>query len=263
MKRRYAIAKALKSFVYSRTIYGSAVILLLWYVLHLAVNSNIIPSPYATAVEFIRLIQGDMLIHVLYSLMRILAAVSISMIFGVTLGLLTGMNKAADFIISPIAYILYPLPKIAFLPVFMILFGLGDITKIILITTIIFFQIMLATRDGVKEIPTELAFSVKSLGLSRKQTYIHLVFPSVLPKIISALRVSIGISIAALFFSENFATRFGIGYFIMNCWIMADYVQMFAGILALSIMGTVLFKCIDLLEKKLCPWIFLNSSWHS
>jgi NitT/TauT family transport system permease protein len=82
----------------------------------------------------------------------------------------------------------------------------------------------------------------------------------VLPKIISALRISIGISIAALFFSENFATRFGIGYFIMNCWIMADYVQMFAGILTLSIMGTVIFKIIDLLEKILCPWIFLNDA---
>jgi NitT/TauT family transport system permease protein len=260
MKRRYSIAKALKTFAYGRTIYGAAVILLLWYILHLTVNSNIIPSPYVTAVEFIRLIRGDMLLHVLYSFMRILAAVSISMILGVSLGLLSGMSKAADFIISPIAYILYPLPKIAFLPVFMILFGLGDITKIILITTIIFFQIMLATRDGVKEIPTELAFSVRSLGLNRQQTYIYLVFPSVLPKIISALRVSIGISIAALFFSENFATRFGIGYFIMNCWIMADYVRMFAGILTLSIMGAVIFKVIDLAEKALCPWIFLNEA---
>jgi NitT/TauT family transport system permease protein len=244
----------------SRTLYGLAAILLVWYILHIVIKSSIIPSPYATVAEFIRLIRGDMLLHVLYSFMRILTAVSISMVLGVSLGLLTGMSKAADFIISPIAYVLYPLPKIAFLPVFMILFGLGDITKIILITTIIFFQIMLATRDGVREIPKELAFSVRSLGLNRWQTYLHLVFPAVLPKIISALRISIGISIAALFFSENFATRYGIGYFIMNCWIMADYVGMFAGILMLSIMGALIFKGIDAAEKALCPWIFINEA---
>jgi NitT/TauT family transport system permease protein len=243
-----------------RTIYGLTVIVLIWYILHLVIRSNIIPSPYTTVVEFMRLAREGMLRHVLYSFLRIFAAISVSMILGVTLGLLAGTNKTADAIVSPIAYILYPLPKIAFLPVFMILFGLGDITKIILITTIIFFQIMLAARDGVKEIPAELAFSMRSLGLDRQQTYIHLVLPSVLPKIISALRVSIGISIAALFFSENFATQYGIGYFIMNCWIMADYVRMFAGILMLSIMGAILFKLTDLAEKALCPWIFIKDN---
>jgi len=260
MKRRHEVPGLLKSFAYSKTVYGAAVILLLWYILHLTIKSRIIPGPYETVAEFIRLIQDDLLLHVLYSFLRILAAITISMILGVPLGLLTGMSKKADDVISPVAYVLYPLPKIAFLPVFMILFGLGDLAKIILITTIIFFQIMLAARDGVKEIPAELTLSVKSLGLNRHHTYIHLVLPSVLPKIISALRVSIGISIAALFFSENFATRYGVGYFIMNCWIMADYVQMFAGILALSIMGAAIFKVIDLAEKGICPWIYLNNS---
>ncbi len=70
--------------------------------------------------------------------------------------------------------------------------------------------------------------------------------------------MSIGVSIATLFFSENFATTYGIGYFIMNCWVMADYVQMFAGILAMSLMGVLLFKAIDFMEKKLCPWLFLG-----
>jgi NitT/TauT family transport system permease protein len=142
----------------------------------------------------------------------------------------------------------------------MILFGLGNSSKIILIITIILFQIILAARDGVKEIPVELYYSVRSLGLSQRQTYMDLVVPAVLPKILSALRVSIGVSIAVLFFGENFATTYGIGYFIMNCWVMVDYVQMFAGILALSIMGMLIFKLIDLLERKLCPWVFLHEN---
>jgi NitT/TauT family transport system permease protein len=228
--------------------------------MHLALKSNIIPGPYETIVAFVQLIQGDLLLHVFTSLFRITAAVVISMSIGVPLGLWIGLKKQADAVISPIVYILYPIPKIAFLPVFMILFGLGNSSKIILIITIILFQIILAARDGVKEIPVELYYSVRSLGLSQRQTYMDLVVPAVLPKILSALRVSIGVSIAVLFFGENFATTYGIGYFIMNCWIMVDYVQMFAGILALSIMGMLIFKLIDLLERKLCPWVFLHET---
>ena len=117
---------------------------------------------------------------------------------------------------------------------------------------------MLTVRDGVKEIPGDLHDSVRTLGLSSWQTYKHLVFPAVLPKILSALRVSIGVSIATLFFSENFATTYGIGYFIMNCWVMVDYVQMFAGIFGMSLMGILFFKGIDFMERKLCPWGFLE-----
>lgn len=85
-------------------------------------------------------------------------------------------------------------------------------------------------------------------------TITKVILPSIAPKIFSALRVSIGIAISALFFSKNYATKYGIEYFIMNSWSMVDYKGMFAGIIALSIMSLVIFKIIDLLEKKICPW---------
>ena len=66
--------------------------------------------------------------------------------------------------------------------------------------------------------------------------------------------------ISVLFFAENFATSYGIGYFIMNSWIMVDYVQMFAGILALSLMGILIFKMVDILERKVCTWVFIHKS---
>lgn len=250
--------KTVNKFFRNKTLHGTCMVLAAWLILHLSVKSNIIPGPYETAATFVKLIPGPLLPHVLTSLFRITAAVLISTVIGIPTGICMGLNKKADNILSPVAYILYPIPKIAFLPLFMLLFGLGNSSKIILMITIIIFQIILSVRDGVREIPPELGDSVKSLGLNRRQIYINLVLPAVLPKIISALRVSIGISIATLFFGENFATTYGIGYFIMNCWVMADYVRMFAGILALSIMGILIFKAIDLLEKRLCPWMFIN-----
>ncbi|WP_242875988.1 ABC transporter permease [Cellulosilyticum sp. I15G10I2] len=210
--------------------------------------------------RFMVLLPNTLSLHLLGSLLRILTAVTLSLLLGVPLGLLTGTSKKADAVISPIIYILYPLPKIAFLPIFMILFGIGDASKIILIVTIIIFQILLAVRDGVKEIPQELFYSVSSLGVSPLGMYQHLILPAVVPRLISGLRISIGISISALFFAENFATTYGIGYYIMNAWTMVDYLDMFCGILALSLLGFFLLSTLDALEKGLCPWLFAKSA---
>lgn len=250
------MSKIIKKIYCNKTLVGSLIVLVLWYLLHHLVNSNIIPEPYETIITFGKLmLSGNLFSHIMVSLFRIITAIIISLGIGIPFGLWLGLSKRADNLLSPVTYILYPIPKVAFLPLFMILFGLGNASKIILMISIIVFQIILTVRDGVKEIPTELYHSVKTLGLQRWQIYTNLVIPAVLPKIISALRVSIGVSIATLFFSENFATTYGIGYFIMNCWVMVDYVQMFAGILAISLMGILIFKLIDYMERKICPWM--------
>lgn len=240
-----------------KTLYAVLIVLLVWQCLHLLVNSPIIPSPGLTFITFLQIfpILG---LHLLVSLSRITVALLISLVLGSAIGLWIGLSKQADQWISPIIYILYPLPKIAFLPILMILFGLGNAPKIILIVMIIIFQITLAARDGVREISKELFLSVLSLGLNRRDLYRHLILPAVLPKIITSLRISMGVSISVLFFAENFATTYGIGYFIMNSWMMVNYVEMFSGILSLSILGLILFMLIDLAESRLCRWTTLG-----
>lgn len=247
--------KKLKAFLFNKTLYGIFIVVLFWYILHLTVSSSAIPSPYKTLLNFIEIFLSTLSLHLLVSLARITTAILISLVFGSLIGLWIGMSEKADELITPIVYILYPLPKIAFLPILMILFGLGNTPKVVLIIIIIIFQIIVAARDGVREIPKELFYSVTSLGLNKSQIYRHLIIPAVLPKIITALRISVGVSISVLFFGENFATTYGIGYFIMNSWLMVNYVEMFSGILALSIMGFLIFKLIDILENKLCGWI--------
>lgn len=250
--------KKLKGIFKSKALYGFFILLALWYLAHILVNSSIIPDPYETLIVFIGLVREDLLIHIGVSMLRIIAAISISMVIGVSLGLWIGTSKKAAMILSPVIYILYPIPKVAFLPVLFFLFGLGDTSKIILIITIIILQIVMATRDGIKEIPVQLLYSVKSLGLNTLGMYKHLILPAALPKIISTLRVSIGIAISVLFFSENFATSYGIGYFIMYEWSILKYTEMFAGIIGMSLMGLFMFKAIDLAERRLCPWIFVD-----
>lgn len=238
-----------------RSLYGTLMIFAAWYLLHILLQSAVIPNPVDTVINFIKILPGTLLLHVLASLGRIVVAVLFSLLIGLPLGLWTGMSDRADRLLTPIVYILYPIPKIAFLPVLMILFGLGNTPKIVLIAIIVIFQIIVTTRDGVKELGKEYFYSAKSLGMNRRQLYEHLIIPAVMPKIITALRLTVGTSIAVLFFSENFAARYGIGYFIMNSWVVVNYVEMFSGILALSMMGLLLFKVIDGVENRLCAWM--------
>lgn len=237
-----------------KTVYASFIVLLTWFILHIGLKSSVIPSPFDTIKNFITIFPKVLAPHLLVSLWRITAAILISLVLGTIIGVWTGVSKKVDDFISPIIYILYPLPKVAFLPVLMILWGLGDLPKIILIIIIIIFQIVLAARDGVKEIPKELFMSVRSLDLSKIGVYRHLILPAILPKIFTALRICIGVSISVLFFAENFATTYGIGYFIMNSWSMVNYLEMFSGIFALGLLGLLLFKILDLIEDIFCKW---------
>ena len=237
------------------TTYGTFMIFLFWYGFYFLIDSPVIPAPHRVLLNFVKLFPEVIFIHLIRSLIRITAAVSISLLLGVSIGLALGMNKKMDEVLSPVIYILYPIPKIAFLPVLMILLGLGDLPKVVLITLIIIFQIIVTTRDAVKGLGKELFYSVRSLGMNKQQIYRHLIIPAVLPKILTSLRISVGTSIAVLFFAENFATTYGIGYFIMNSWSTVNYTAMFSGILALSLLGLALFKIIDIIDAKLCAWV--------
>jgi len=236
------------------SLYALLLIVAVWYLLYFTMDSAIISSPAAVIQVFLANFSSEILPHLLMSFYRITAAVAISLLLGVSIGLLTGMHSKIDRFLAPLIYLLYPIPKIAFLPVFMLLFGLGDLAKIILVIVIVIFQIIVTTRDGVRSIDSKYFASARSLGMDRFDIYRHLVLPAIFPGILTALRITIGTSIAVLFFAENFAVRYGIGYYIMNSWSMVNYLKMYSGIIAVSLLGFFLFKGIDLLEQRFCSW---------
>ncbi|MDT4762054.1 ABC transporter permease [Sphaerochaeta sp. PS] len=233
---------------------GSLVVLVAWYLLALAVHSPIIPYPHAVFVFLLRSMQkSKTYLHLAFSLYRILMGMALALLFAIPTGMVAGRTKRLDQIISPVLYLLYPLPKIAFLPVFMVLFGIGELSKIILIAVIIFFPAAVTIRDGVKEIPPDYLQLAQAYHLSPKQVTRALIWPAILPRIFSSLRITLGISLSVLFISENYASTFGLGYYIMNNWIMAQYVGMYAGIVLLSLLGLALYVALDGLERLVIP----------
>ncbi|WP_338471430.1 ABC transporter permease [Niallia sp. XMNu-256] len=245
--------KIYKKIVNSQIVIGFFSFVLFWEILHLAIPTHTIPSPLETF-KYLGTVAGELVLHSLGSVLRVLTAISISLVIGIPLGILLGVNKRFNRIFSPFLYYMYPIPKVAFLPVFMLLFGLGNGSKILLIIFIIIFQIILSVRDGVMQIPSTYFKVMDSFSASNKQQYRYLIIPAVLPQVFSGLRVSIGISLATLFFAENYATTYGVGYFILSAWSKMNYPEMFSGIVVLGFIGLLFFKLLDWLETHFTPW---------
>ncbi|MGL4773584.1 MAG: ABC transporter permease [Clostridium sp.] len=238
-------------------IYAILSILLVWYIIHVALDSFVVPNPFEVIKEFFRILGTDLIKHLGASTYRLLVALTLTTVLGYVIGLSIGISRRVNKVFSPILYLIFPIPRIAFLPVFMILFGLGDLSKIVLIIAIAVFQVILSTRDGVLEVPKDLILSASSLHLSKWDLIKEIYIPATLPKLFTSLRIALGSSMAALFFAENYATKLGIGYFIMNSWVQVNYVKMYCGIIAVSMLGIIIFKLIDGAEKIICKWRFL------
>ncbi len=245
MKRRQLLA-------YAATI---LLIYVLWYVLSLLLGSTLLPDPFVVFSQgFKEISDYPFWEHVGASAFRILAGLLIAFFTAIPLGLFLGSNPRFDRIFSPLIYLGYPIPKIVLMPIIFVLFGLGDLSKVVLITMIIFFQLLITTRDAARTIDTEVIYSLKSLGGTRFDFYRHVVWPVSLPGIFTSLRIVTGTSVAVLFFVESIGTNKGLGFYIIDSWGRADYATMFVGIISLSIIGIVLYETFDLLEKKLCKW---------
>ena len=230
---------------------GFLMFLILWIALALVVNKSILPSPLSVLPLFVKLMAGELGVHFLVSTLRVISAILAAVITAVPAGLVLGQMKGLNRFFSPLISVLYAIPKIVLLPVVYVLFGISDFSKIFLISLILFFQILVVVRDESSGLPGALINSVKSLGAGRLALLRFVYFPASIPAILTAVRVSIGTSLAVLFIAEQSLTEYGLGYFIIvRAYQSLRYKEMYAGILAISLLGFLLYYLIDILEWR-------------
>jgi ABC-type nitrate/sulfonate/bicarbonate transport system permease component len=229
---------------------------LIWELIAQLLKNPALPCPIPALTTFIQIFPLGLWKHFMISTYRVLTSILVGLALAVPLGLYIGRNTNIDKWLSPQLYLIYPIPKIALLPVIFAIFKIGDLSKIVLIVLIIFFQILITTRDAAKKIPENSILSVLSLGATPREIYSHVIIPSCLPEIFTAIRISLGTAISVLFFTESFATVEGLGYFIFEAWSRVNYPEMFAGIIAISLQGFVLFLLVDYLQRLICPWLY-------
>jgi NitT/TauT family transport system permease protein len=232
-------------------IIGLLMFFAIWQVLAWIIHRPIMPSPLQVLPIFGVSLFGNLGIHFLASSGRVLAAIGVAVVTAVPIGLGLGQLPKVNRIFAPLIAIVYPIPKIVFLPVIYVLMGITDISKIFLIAIIIFFQILVVVRDEAANLHPELILSVRSLGAGRRALFRYVYFPASFPAVLTALRVSVGTAIAVLFIAEQSLTTYGLGYYIVvETYQVLRYPEMYAGILAMSLLGLILYFVIYNLELK-------------
>lgn len=248
-----------RNLTFGSSLIGLCMLFILWWILSLIINRPILPSPFTVVPLFFTLITGELGIHFLASAGRVLAAVTIATLLAAPAGLALGQIPALDRIFGPFIAIVYPIPKIIFLPVIYVLMGITDLSKITLIALIIFFQILVVVRDEAAGLKTELILSVKSLGAGRKALFRYVYLPASLPAVLTALRISTGTAIAVLFIAEQSLTQYGLGYYIVvETYQILMYKEMYAGIMAMGVLGASLYFIIYSIERKVNKHLFIE-----
>lgn len=225
-----------------------------WWLFAIVLQNKALPNPIDVYRIFPATLSDGMMAHSLASFQRVIIGTTISLFIALFFGILTGLNKKFDKLLNPMLYLSYPIPKLALLPIVMILFGIGEATKIIMIILIIVFQLTISIRDAIRNINKENFYMLTSLRASKMQHIRHVVLPGILPDMLSALRVTVGIATSVLFVTETFGTDKGLGFYIVDAWMRIDYLSMYAGIVMISVIGFLLFLIIDVVDAVFCKW---------
>ncbi len=228
----------------------------LWQVSSMLVSQPVLPAPMTVLGTLAREIFHELGGHFVVSLYRVVVSIGLSVILAAPAGLILGQSETLNRLFSPFIYLLYPIPKVVLVPIVLLFLGVGDFSKIFIIFMILFFQILVLVRDSAMSISPALLLSVRSLGAGRRALFRFVYLPASVPAILTAVRQSIGTSVAVLYVVELFATQWGLGYYIYYSGsTLFDYPAMYAGVIAMSLLGLGLYFGVDLLEKRVCGWL--------
>jgi ABC-type nitrate/sulfonate/bicarbonate transport system permease component len=231
------------------------ILVVVWQILAMIVARPVLPSPAAVIAALSAESPRDLGRHFAASLWRVSAGIGLAIATATPIGLALGQSRRLNQLLSPFIYLLYPIPKVVLVPIVLLILGVGEAPKIAIITLILFFQIVVLVRDAAASIRSELLTSVRSLGAGRRALFRFVYMPATLPAVLTAVRQSIGTAVAVLYITELFATRYGLGYYIyLQGSTLFDYPRMYAGIVAMGVLGFGLAAGVDALERRLCPW---------
>ena len=232
-------------------------LLLLWEFLLWAGfgDRRFIPAPSDIAVRFWELSKsGELAWHTLVTLYRVFAGFFIGAIPAIAVGLLMAMFRPVRLFFDPLVAALFPIPKVALMPLLLLAFGFGDASKIALVATAVFFPVVVNTYAGAANIDKLYWDVAKNYGASPLVLFTRVVFFGALPLIFAGLRIAVAVSFIVLVAAEFVASKTGIGYLIWNSWELLQVDYMFVGIVVIGIIGLVTSALLQEIERKCIPW---------
>ena len=235
----------------------AAAFLALWWIAVVASDTVIFPSPVQVAEGTLQLARdGTLWNHIGASFYRVALGFLLAMAIGIPLGLLMGWKSMAYVALNPVVQVLRPISPIAWIPIAILWFGVGDVAPIFLIFLSAVFPLVVQTAAGVPTIELQYLRAARNFGITRSRLFFHVVIPAVLPQIIIGMRVSLGISWLVVVAAEMVTLRSGLGYMIIDARNAGNrYDLVVAGMVIIGIAGLLLDLGMRRLERiKAVRW---------
>jgi taurine transport system permease protein len=236
-------------------------LLLLWQLAATleVVPAMFLPSPLAVAAKFVAVSRdgfqdATLLEHLLASVGRVTAALVAAIVIGVTLGFAMNLSPSARGIISPLLELYRPIPPLAYLPLVIIWFGIGEFAKVLVIFLGILPSIMIATNEGLKSVSLDRVNAARSLGATRIQVIFLVLLPHAMPSILTGTRIGLGAGWATLVAAELVAATKGLGFMIKGAadFLVTDVVIL--GILVIAAAAIVMEIALRVVQRIVAPW---------
>ncbi|VAW11035.1 ABC transporter, permease protein (cluster 10, nitrate/sulfonate/bicarbonate) [hydrothermal vent metagenome] len=219
------------------------------------ISDLVLPSPSEAFEAFRQLVDsGLLLVHLSASLQRLVIGWTVGSFLGITIGLMIGLSSVARAGLAPLVSAIFPIPKIALLPLFVIWFGIGEGSKVATILFGTFFPTVITTYGGVDNVDRNLIRMGQSFGLSWSSIVRKIILPGALPAILSGCRISASIAIILLVAAEMIGAEYGIGAYILMAGSLFATDQLIAGVAILSILGVCFAWVIGRAEKYFLNW---------
>ena len=219
------------------------------------VSSLFLPSPIGVLAEgWDMAVSGQLHVHLLTSLERLAWGFAIGALAGISVGVAVGFFSLADAVVQPIIAATFPIPKIALLPLLILWLGIGEASKVAVITLGVFFPMAINTYTGVRHADSQLLRAAVSFGAGRWSLIRKVMLPSALPMIFAGLKLGAGTSLLLLVAAEMIAANSGIGYLILNAQNLMETTTLMVGIVLLSLLGLVSHWLLTRLERVAIPW---------
>lgn len=228
----------------------------LWWLLHLWNGNPLqLPSPLKVLEALWSLLrEGEIAEHASVSTLRMLLALSLSIAVAVPLGFLMGLSQRAEQYIDPLVEMLRPISGIAWLPLALFIFGVGDTLPVFIMFYVGFFPILLNTVAGVRQTDARLLAAARTMGIARGPLLVHVLVPSALPTVMVGIRLAFAASWAAIVAAELIGSPSGLGFAIEWYRQMLMTPKVFAFILAIGVVGYVCDLGLRSLQRRLTPW---------
>lgn len=220
-----------------------------------AIDARLFSAPtsvFARMWEMTR--SGELGDHVGITVYRFLMGYLIGGLLGVLAGMILGMSRAVNAALGPLFAALYALPKIAILPLLLLIFGLNDTPRIIAVGITVFFVLQINTQGGIRQLDAKVQEAATAYGAVGIKRMVHVILPGVLPAVFTGFRVAGGLGVVVVTAVEFVASNSGLGYLIWNSWQLFQAEKMYVGLVTVALLGALITLTVSVLEYAFLPW---------